>query len=257
MKKIITLILALLLTNFSFAQKLHKIAPKIIVIGLGEKNPFFDESQFPDLNFFYTPTLKVDYGNDKNTVFDTISRTNLKYKLKDITYSGTPDYILAISKKDNPINHFLLFDRNGICYTYGFNLSEKEELTEQECENKHLLVENLQKLVKKKKQAKKARKPFNLEKPKSIIGNQLDNFPLQNPKGESLELNSLLGQTACMIVFFNLPADVDIRPISKEDKKLLERKEVKQAKDRVEIGEKSTKILIDLEEQFFKLKIRN
>lgn len=257
MKKIIVLILAMLLTNFSFAQKLHKIAPKIIVIGLGEKNPFFDESQYPDLNFFYTPTLNIDYGSDKNTVSDTILRTNLNYKLKDITFSGTPDYILAISKKDNPIHHFLLFDRNGICYTYGFELSEKGDLAEQKCENKLSLAENLQKLVKKKKLAKKVRKPFTLEKPKSIIGNRLENFPIQNLNGDALELNSLLGQTACMLVFFNLPADVDIRPISKENKKLLERKEVQQAKDRVEIGEKSTKILSDLEEQFFKLKFKN
>ncbi len=255
MKKYILLTLAITITGFAFAQKLHKIAPKIIVIGLGEKNPYFDESQFPDLDFYYTPTLKVDYGSEDIVGSDTTVTIDLNYKLKDVTYSGKPEYITAVANKKDPRNMFLLFDKKGICYTFGFKLDDKNDMELRKCDNKEIVLDNLVKIVKKGKSAKKAKKPFSPEKPQSIVGNKIENFPVQNLKGDTIELNKLLGGEATMVVFFNLPSMVDIRPISKTEMKALDKLNSKNAKARFDIGEQSTNILYELEKQFFKLKL--
>lgn len=41
------------------AQNLIKMAPQVIVVNLGPKNPHFDESIFPHLHFYYTPGIKA------------------------------------------------------------------------------------------------------------------------------------------------------------------------------------------------------
>ncbi len=35
------------------------MAPQVIVVNLGPKNPHFDESIFPHLHFYYTPGIKA------------------------------------------------------------------------------------------------------------------------------------------------------------------------------------------------------
>ena len=62
MKKCMFLIVAVLtavICSASFAAMPY--APKnVIAINLGAKNPTFDESKFPDVKFFYTPSIKWD-----------------------------------------------------------------------------------------------------------------------------------------------------------------------------------------------------
>lgn len=256
MKTKLLLILALLFSSFSFAQKLHKMAPKIIAIGLGEKNPYFNESLFPNLEFYYTPTLKVDYGPENIADSDTNLIVNTIYRLKDITYSGTPEYIPVVSKKHDPTQMFLLFDKKGLCYTTGYKLENLNDMGNRKCENNKLLSDNLIKVVKRGKVAKTARKPFVLGKINSIIGNKIDNFPVQNLNGITLELNTLMGKEATLVVFFNLPSTIDIRTLSKAEMKLLDRKESKNVKAMIAVGERSTNILRELEQQFFKTKFK-
>lgn len=64
MKKSLVLLISVvfILVNVN-AQKLSKMAPKVIAIGIGEKNLTFDESMFPDIDIYYTPNLIInDYG---------------------------------------------------------------------------------------------------------------------------------------------------------------------------------------------------
>lgn len=253
MKKLVFILIAVIGFTNAFAQKLEKLAPKIIVIGLGDKNPMFDESKFPHLNFYYTPKLKIDYGVSKSNPLDTAT-FKLNYKEKNIIYTGEPKFIEIYSQKDDPLQLFVLLDKTGNCYTFGYKLN-KDEMGAVECENNVFLLDNLIKVVKKGKVVKKSKKPFVPNKIKSLVGNKPEIFPLQDSNGQLIDFQNILGSKGSLIVFFNLPSDLDIHKISKEEKKELTRQEIQNAKQIQLITERSTDILYKLEKQFFNTKI--
>lgn len=257
MKKNLILILALLISGYSFAQNLTKIVPKIIVIGIGEKNPNFDESQFPDLNFYYTPTLDIDYGSEEMVAAAIKAATNPFYKAEGVTYAGTPEYITGVERE--PANMALLFDNEGTCYTIAYNLNH--DLAGARTNNKKTLADNLSDVVKKGKTAKAAKKPYTEGRPHSLIGNKVENFPIQSLDGENLELADLLGTEPTLVVFFSLPLSIDFRPLlTQEEMKALGRKEAQKANFKAnliqEMGKDATEILRDLETQFYKMKFK-
>ncbi len=257
MKKNLILILALLISGYSYAQNLSKIVPKIIVIGLGEKNPHFDESQFPDLNFYYTPTLNIDYGSEEMVAAAIKKATNPFYKPQPVIFSGTPEFITSVNRERESM--FLLFDGEGTCYTIGYNLVK--DIAGAQCANKKKLADNLNAIVKKGKTAKAAKKPYTEGRPHSLIGNKVENFPIQNLDGENLELADLLGDEATLVVLFSLPLDIDFRPLpTQEEMKALGRKEGQKASFKAnliqQMGKDATEILRDLETQFYKMKFK-
>lgn len=257
MKKNLILILALLISGYSYAQNLTKIVPKIIVIGLGEKNPNFDESQFPDLNFYYTPTLDIDYGSEEMVAAAIKAATNPFYKAEGVTYAGTPEYITGV--KRDPVHMFLLFDSEGTCYTVGYNLIK--DIGGARSANKKTLADNLNDVVKKGKTAKAAKKPYSKGKPHSIIGNKIEDFLIQSLDGENLELADLLGDEATLVVFFSLPLSIDFRPLlTQEEMKALGKKEAKKANFKAnliqQMGKDATEVLRDLETKFYKMKFK-
>jgi hypothetical protein len=64
MKKLLLIIVVLFYTVSVFSEMKYK--PNVVVIFMGEKNPSFDESKYPDLKFYYTPdiTLKSSSADD-------------------------------------------------------------------------------------------------------------------------------------------------------------------------------------------------
>ena len=48
----------LTLGSFTVFAQISKLAPKVVVIGIGEKNATLDENQYPNLKFYYTPELQ-------------------------------------------------------------------------------------------------------------------------------------------------------------------------------------------------------
>jgi hypothetical protein len=259
MKKNLILILALLISGYSFAQNLTKIIPKIVVIGIGEKNPHFDESQFPDLNFYYTPTINIDYGDEEMVAAAIKKATNPFYKPQPEIWTGTPEWILKVQYNRGAESAFLLFDGEGTCYTIGYNLVK--DIAGAQCANKKKLADNLNDVVKKGKTAKAAKKPYSVDKPHSLIGNKVENFPIQNLDGENIELADLLGDGATLVVLFYLPLSIDFRPLlTQEEMKALGKKEAKKANFKAnliqQMGKDATEILRDLETQFYKMKFK-
>lgn len=257
MKKHYLVLLAFLFVSVTFAQKLDKIAPKIIVIGLGEKNPNFDESQFPDLNFYYTPTLDIDYGSEEMVAAAIKAATNPFYKPEEVKFSGTPEFIVSIKRER--ASTFLLFDGEGACYTIGYNLVK--DIAGARCENKKSLSDNLSDVVKKGKTIKAAKKPYSEGSPHSLVGNKVENFTIQNLAGENIELADVLDDKATLVVLFHLPLDVDFRPLpTQEEMKALGKKEGSKAQFKAnliqEMGKDATEVLRELETQFFKMKFK-
>ena len=206
MKKTLTLIIVLAFIFPSLnAQKLSKIAPKIIAIGIGEKNPTFDESMFPDIDIYYTPNIIInDYGmSDAEWMEEYIKVTTIPfYKSKKMVgdpLTGTPQFIIdANSYRDRGITSFyMLFDSEGLCYTFGYDGSPEG------------MSDELKDVVKKGKTIKPAKKPYGFEKKQVIVGHKLGDFSIQSIEGNTLELNTLLGKEPVLVIFFQLDSGWD------------------------------------------------
>lgn len=260
MKKFISIFVLTLVIIFGVnAQKLSKIAPKIIVIGIGEKNVSFDESQFPDLNFYYTPTLIVNtYGlslEERTKEYIKLATIPF-YKSKKMvgeSYNGTPEFIIDANSGRPITNTYMLFDKEGLCYTIGYDLTLSKN---RQNANKKTFGDNLTAVVKKGKTIKAAKKPYRNSKVHSIIGNKLGDFPIQSIGGETLELSSLLGGEAVLVLFFHLDTDLDAnaQSLSDEVAKNMTNKEITYYQLHRKGVYDATKILRHAEEQFFELK---
>lgn len=260
MKKIISIfVLTLVIILGVNAQKLSKIAPKIIVVGIGEKNVSFDESQFPDLDFYYTPTLIVNtYGLslEERTKESIKLATVPFYKSKKMvgeSYSGTPEFIINANSGRPITNTYMLFDKGGLCYTIGYDLTLSKN---RQNANKKTFGDNLSAVVKKGKTIKAAKKPYRIGKTHSIIGNKLGDFPIQSIDGETLELGSLLGGEAVLVLFFQLDTDLDADAQSFSDggAENMTNKEITYYELHRQWVYNATEILRHAEEQFFEMK---
>ncbi len=264
MKKFVSIFVLTLVIIFGVnAQKLSKIAPKIIAIGIGEKNESFDESQYPDLDIYYTPTLIVNkYGlslYDRTKEYIKASTIPF-YKSKKMIgeqYSGTPKLIIDFtSNSDRSItNTYMLFDKEGLCYTIGYDATLSSN---RQNANKKTFGDNLTAMVKKGKTIKAAKKLYRIGKNHSLIGNKLGDFPIQSIGGETMELKSLLGEEAVLVMFFYLDTDLDAtaQSLSDEAAKNMTNKEITYyVLYRNEVYD-ATHILRSAEEQFFEMKFK-
>lgn len=262
MKKILALLISVvfILANVN-AQKLSKIAPKIIVIGIGEKNSTFDESQFPDLTVYYTPSLIVNtFGlslkerTDENIKYQTIPFYKSK-KMKGEKYSGIPEFIIDANSRRPITNTYMLFDKEGLCYTIGYDASLNSN---KQNANKKTFGDNLSAVVKKGKTVKPAKKPYTVGKGHSIIGNKLGDFPIHTIDGKNLELNSLLGEEAVLVLFFYLDPELNANTqiLSDEKAKSLTNAEITYYELYRQQTYNTTEILRTAEEQFFEMKFK-
>lgn len=108
MKKLGLLSLALILSIGAFAQA--KYQAKIVVVFMGEKNATFDESMFPNCDFYYTPGI-VATEKKANTLSGKIagSITGDDYsETYDVSFSGTPEAAYKTKMTET-----VLFDKNG------------------------------------------------------------------------------------------------------------------------------------------------
>ncbi len=110
MKKLMLLAIALFLGMGLFAQV--KFPPnKVIVIIKGEKNPTFDESQFPNCTFYYTPTIKVTTeevkeGGALSATRAIKKKAGLNTTITKAVYSGEPKEVTTLQDQ-------YYFDSNG------------------------------------------------------------------------------------------------------------------------------------------------
>ncbi|MFK5856861.1 MAG: hypothetical protein QM503_12085 [Bacteroidota bacterium] len=262
MKKLTTLfVLLVFILAGANAQKLSKIAPKIIVIGIGEKNLSFDESQYPDLEVYYTPTLIV---NDFGFNLEERTNENIKYatipfyrskKMVGELYSGTPELIIDADSDRSITSTYILFDKSGLCYTIGHDVTLNSN---SKTANKKTFGDNLTAVVKKGKITKPAKKPYGFGKKQTIIGHELGDFPIQSIDGKTLELNTLLGEEPVLVLFFYLDPELDASAevLTDEEAKNLSNKEITYYEFYREAAYDATKIFQTTEKQFFDVKYK-
>ncbi|NOQ23945.1 MAG: hypothetical protein GQ564_01165 [Bacteroidales bacterium] len=235
--KNLLLIAILTLGNFTVFAQISKIAPKVVVLGIGEKNPTLDENQYPNLGFYYTPELK-------NNIEET--------------FSGEPEFLATLWNDKNLKETFMLFDKNGVCVTQGYRLlSQNNDIGAKLCVDKDNLQNHLKSYVKKGKVGKESSKEMKLKKSDYMIGYKMPEFNVTTPSGEEVFFSSIIEGQATLVVFFQISSDIDIAEGKKADQSGKSGRAFMSTMVEGATGSRLTKVFINLESQFFNYDARD
>jgi hypothetical protein len=251
MKKIALTLLVVLFLGSVGAQNLVKMAPQIVVINFGPKNPHFDEQVYPHLKFVYTPQLTANYSSG-----------TLQEKL---SLAGSPEFLArAINEGYFKLYGFLLIDQTGNCYTEGANLLENVAVAQSLCANGKTLADNVKDVVKKHKTTRLKTGPLPWGKSHMAVkgllsrhtavvhaaflsGHALPDFQVTTAEGKSISIRQVIQDKPTMIFFAAIPPTGNVETIYKFYHGPFE-KPSKQIQKRFE---KLTLYLSMLEGQFF------
>jgi len=218
MKRVIFSFLSVLLVLGATAQNLIKMAPQVVVVNIGPKNPHFDESIYPHLKFYYTPGIHVVNGSDINKKFDI---------------AGKPAFLVrAYNERHFTQFGFLLFDKNGICYTEGSDFLQSIEIAKAQCSNGKELGENVKDVVKKGKTAKVKSGPLpwghahasvklGLRHTAVVKSAFLTGHPfpadvqVETPDGKKVSLESVIKGKPTLVTFIYIPPEGALEAIYK------------------------------------------
>jgi len=245
MKSRIIIIIVTLVFNFNFVNaQIHKYAPEVVLIGVGEKNPTFDETRYPDLKFYYTPKL--------------ISEVSSKIFTKNsgIILSGTPEFVKTIWNNKNFKNGFMLFDKNGVCVSMGYDIMRQNDIGSRLCADKSKLSDNLRNYVKKGKTGKMSKKEMKLKKSNFMVGYKMPKYNVTNLDGESVGISSICDSgKPTLVIFFNIPKNLDLNVASKIQHKKTGKGFFKAMVEGAR-GSKQQNLFIELESEFFQYDAR-
>ena len=230
------LIAILTLGSFTVFAQISKLAPNVVVIGIGEKNATLDENQYPNLKFYYTPELN---------------------NITEETFSGKPEFLVTLGNDKNLKETFMLFDKNGVCVTQGYRLlSQNNDIGAKLCVDKDNLQNHLKTYVKKGKEGKESSKEMKLKKSDYMIGYKMPEFNVTTPSGEEVSFSSIVEGQATLIVFFQLSSDIDIAEGKKADQSGKSGRVFMSAMAQGAKGSSISKLFVNLESQFFNNDVR-
>lgn len=198
--------LLLLLWGVNYAQPKYNL--KVVAVGIGDKNPTFNESNFPNIEFYYTPGLvsKAEVDETGKAVVALLGDV-----AREI-FEGTPE-ILAKWWDDKDLRSYaILFDRNGVG-TWQGRLSREVILDNK---GKGVSEDNLEDAVEKLVEDEELTefdngKNFDFEKDDCLLQTKMPDFEVTSARGEKKSVKSVIenGKTT-LFVFFQISKDVDI-----------------------------------------------
>ncbi len=219
-QKISLLLVALFTVGMAFGQMKYK--PEVVVVILGDKNPTFDESKFPDLQFYYTPDMKLKVSKkaaanntSKHAWSSALGVGRTAHAEAHDSYYGKPDVLV-----ENRISsgYTYILDKNGVINGKIFS-GKQAEFNSQ---NKFLVKFNkmqrkwesetlgdlMKTLVKKGEvyEAPKKKKKKNSKPPKLFtVGQSVGTFQVVDKDGNRKEIQSLVkGNPATLLLFLYL-----------------------------------------------------
>lgn len=205
-----------------------KNVPATIMIGIGAKNPTFDESAFKNFKFYYTPGLvsQVSAENkDNKAVKGAVAAFGGK-AVKAI-YKGEPKILEEMWDKKELRYHALLYDKNGVaCWegiidpfkgvvdAKGFDDAELKEALKQYVEKE----KTIEKEVSGDIEIKESGRGKYMDYP--LAERKIPDFKVTDVAGAEVAVKSVIEVGApVLVIFFELPSDIDCRA-AQESKKV-------------------------------------
>jgi hypothetical protein len=245
------------MTTLAFAGK--KITPpEIIVINFGEKNAQFDESQFPDLNFYYIESIIAE----KEVSGGTNAAMALTGGVVSSTMTGTPEFLVNWTNATDLVNHSMLFDKNGVC-VYEATLSDN--ILNTQSPDKVSLKDGFKEFVEKEKEGKlKAKKEFEINKMKlgwkndAMMNIKLpEDFEIVDKDGNKRMAKEIIETgKPIMVLFTHIPSNVDMESGKEADQSQKTGKQFFNDVAQAAAGEKWKSVLIQIEKELFEYDAR-
>ncbi len=211
MKTVSIFLVALLLAGVSFGQMKYKPS-KVIVVVLGPKNPTFDESKFPDLEFYYTPDLKLKMSKkaaannaNKHSWSSALGMGRTAHAESHDAYTGEPAVVVEHNVQSGWV---YLFDKNGRVNAETFNGKREDfnnktkfmvDFNKMKRSWKTESFGDLMKLLVKKGETMKPPKKF---KTSHLLGKEVYAFEVEDKDGNKADIQGITkGNPATLLLF--------------------------------------------------------
>lgn len=224
--KLLLLLIIPTLFSYNIYGQMKYQPTKTVVIFLGEDNPTFDEANFPDLEFYYTPELKLEdsgfgKGSDNENAKAWSSALGVGKTAaseRGAHFKGEPAVLV-----DNRVSsgHAYILDKNMRIYAYAYNgdnISFNKGTQFLIAYNKFqgkFETESFGDIMKdmvKKGDAMKPPKKFKKNSNDFTRGKVIKDFEIKTKDGSSTSIvNILKGQEATLIVFVYLNSGYDLQ----------------------------------------------
>lgn len=206
MKKLALLSVALLITLGVSAKKNAPI-PKVILIGIGAKNPTFNETQYPHLSFYYTPNLKSEAEVGEGVK----SAIALSGGVRE-NFVGEPKFIADANAEHDLKKSFFLFDNSGICFTHGYEIDRRGDYSNASGIDGTSLADAFKATIVKEKVAKESKKEMKLKKSDFMMNRKMPEFNITALDGSEVSIKTITESgEAVLLVFFQLSQDINIQ----------------------------------------------
>ena len=226
MKKVaLSLLIVVMAISSAFAQA--KNVPIVVLIGIGAKNPTFDENGFQNFKFYYTPGL-VSQVEGSKAVKGAVSAFG--GKTAKASYKGEPRILEEFWDKKELRYHALLYDKNGVACWEGTIDPEGDVLDAKGFDDMTLKDALKQYVEKEKTVEKEASGEIEILDAGSLRRGKYYNYPLAERKmpefntadvtGKEVSVKSIIEiGSPVLVIFFELPADIDCKA-AQESKKV-------------------------------------
>ncbi|MFA6597043.1 MAG: hypothetical protein WCS69_04910 [Ignavibacteriaceae bacterium] len=213
MKKVICL-LSMFVFSLIYAQPKYDI--NVIAVGIGEKNPTFNESLFPHIAFYYTPKL-VSQAQLNETGKSALSFVG---KAAREVFEGEPKVIAQWWDERDLRKHAIVFDKNGVGTWQGY-LEVGGELIDSKGKGEESSLEDTFEFLLEDNEIMDydKDKEFDPDDFDCLIERKMVDFEVAANDGKTKSIKSCveIGKPT-MVVFFQIPKDVDINAMKTEKK---------------------------------------
>lgn len=199
-----------LLLGFSesaFSQNAYDM--NVIMVGIGGKNATFDESKFPDLQFYYTPELisQAQVEDDAKAAISLLGGETRE------VFEGKPEILQKWFDEMDLRGYALVFDKNGVGTWQGKLDIEDDIIEDSEGEGEEESLEDTFEFLFEDGEVMELDedKEFDYEDDDSIIETYMPDFEVVALDGSKKSIRNLTknGKTT-MVVFFQISKDVDL-----------------------------------------------
>ena len=214
MKKLLSsLVILLLALGGAFAGKAPQV-PDVIMIGIGAKNPTFNESQYPHLKFYYTPGL-VSQAQVSGAAKSALALTG---SVARESFVGDPKFLQDVNEEFEMKGTWFIFDKNGVCYSHGYDIGRRGEYMKTVGVDNKAIEDSFTEILKKDKVAKLSKKDIVIRKnaisvnDEFLMGQKMPEYNVYDLNNKPVSIKSITESgKPVILIFFQLPSDIDIQ----------------------------------------------
>jgi hypothetical protein len=188
---------------------------QVVMLGIGAKNPTFDEARFPHLQVVYTPKLVSQAKVGENT------RAALTAMAGDETreiFKGKPTLLETWWDEMDLRNHAVLVDTKGTGAWQGWIDRRDAILESASAGDRTALGTTLAEILEDGKVIQASGKAFDPEDSDGAIGASFPDWPVSTADGQQTTMHALMSGKPTLVVVFQIQSIGDLQAAKKSQK---------------------------------------